>query len=141
MCQIDGRECTTKSDIEDVLMDINYDKIQSSKGTPFLQEPLLSEFGDMANTPAADAVLQGSYVAPDGTDPHARLLLSALATPTAISSNTGNFRPRRHITPETHIKGWRRAKERTSSGMSGLHFGVFKANAEIPHLAALDASI
>ena len=36
---------------------------------------------------------------------------------------------------------WKAAKENTSSGPSGLHFGHFKADALVPHLAELDATM
>jgi hypothetical protein len=51
------------------------------------------------------------------------------------------FAPRTHISLDDHIKGWKRAWEKTSSGISGLHFGMFKAHLQVPALAALDASM
>ena len=141
MCQVDGQEYTTKTEIEDVFKDINYAKIQASVDTPFLQEPLVSEFGYMANTPAATEVLQGTYTPPPNTDEHARILLRALQTPQEISDNVGNFTPNRHITTEAHIQGWKKAKEKTSAGVSGRHFGMYKAHIQRPELAELDASM
>jgi hypothetical protein len=141
MCLTGGVEYHTKEGIEGVLNEVNYSKLRQSDDTPFHQEPLLSEFGNKANTPAAEEVLHGTYTPPENTDKYAKILLEALATPPEITNNTGNFTPRRFITPTSNINGWRKAKERTSAGPSGLHFGQFKANAEIPALADLDASI
>jgi hypothetical protein len=35
----------------------------------------------------------------------------------------------------------RKVKENTSSGMSGLHYGLWKANAEVEELATIDATL
>jgi hypothetical protein len=141
MCLTGGVKYHTKEGIEGVLNKVNYSKLRQSDDTPFHQEPLLLEFGNKANTPAAEEVLHGTYTPPENTDKYAKILLEALATPPEITNNTGNFTPRRFITPTSNINGWRKANERTSAGPSGLHFGQFKANAEIPALADLDASI
>jgi hypothetical protein len=42
---------------------------------------------------------------------------------------------------DDHIKAFRRAKERTSAGMSNLHCGMFKAHISRRPLAELDASL
>jgi len=141
MCITNGQEYHAKKDIETILNTINYDKYRQCDDTPFLQEPLCSAFGNLAQLPAADAVLAGTYHPPPLCDPYAKLLLKALKTPSAIIANPTNFSPRSQITPETNLHGWRKAKERTTAGPSNLHFGQFKANAEIPALAALDSSI
>ena len=40
-----------------------------------------------------------------------------------------------------HINGWKRAKERTSSGRSGVHFGHFMAGAKHTGIATFDATM
>lgn len=45
------------------------------------------------------------------------------------------------ITPEEHIKAWKRAKERTGGGPSMLTFSMFKANCLDMELATLDAAL
>ena len=44
------------------------------------------------------------------------------------------------ITTEQHIEGWKKAKERTAPGHSGLTTAHWKASCSRPYLAALDAS-
>jgi hypothetical protein len=51
------------------------------------------------------------------------------------------FAPRTHISLDDHIEGWKRAREKTSSSVSELHFGMLKAHLQVPALAALDASM
>jgi hypothetical protein len=51
------------------------------------------------------------------------------------------FKPRTHITTEDHIRGWKRQKEKTTGGMSELHFGQYKAHLKDRALAAFNASM
>ena len=136
---INGQECTKRSEIEPALCNINYSKIRASDDTTFLQPDQLQEFGAQGETEASDEVLEGTYTPLTTTDPYAQTLLQGLQIPDAFQ--TSPFQPRRYISTECHQRGWKRAKERTSAGMSGLHFGMFKAQATIPELAELDASM
>jgi hypothetical protein len=43
------------------------------------------------------------------------------------------------ISTHEHVSNWKRAKEYTSSGISGVHFGMFKSQATDPDLASFDA--
>jgi hypothetical protein len=58
-----------------------------------------------------------------------------------VPLNSTMYKPRQYISTEDHIKGWKKQKERTAGGMSGLHFGQYKAHLESPLrlLAAFDA--
>lgn len=129
---------TNQSDIETCLLPINKAKGHSSLDTPPLQEPLLSDFGYNANNANADAVLHGEYAPPEETDHYAKLLFQQLSTPRSVEQ-LGECSS--YITTEEHIQGWNRATEKTSAGISGLHFGMFKAHAKYPVLASLDASM
>ncbi|MCA1800735.1 MAG: hypothetical protein LC650_05530, partial [Actinobacteria bacterium] len=139
--EINGHECTEKEKMEDALKTINYGKLRMCDGTPFMQPPLRQIFGRRNETNQVESVLQGTFVPPENCDPHAQLLLQGLQQPAILRQPNPPYQPRTTITTEDHIKGWRRIKERTSSGMSGLHFGMFKANATNPILAEIDASI
>ena len=63
--------------------------------------------------------------------------LKVCPTPT----NAKHFLPHCMITAKDNTKAWSRAKERTSSGISGLHFRMFKAHSCCPKLLALNASL
>ena len=60
--------------------------------------------------------------------------------PSSLNPNAKPFIPRRIITTEDHIKWGKKAKESTSAGLSGVHFGHLKAHCKRPALAELDAS-
>jgi hypothetical protein len=67
----------------------------------------------------------------------AKLLLGHMGYP--VGMNSTNCIPTR-ITNEEHALSWKRAKEYTSAGISGLHFGMFKAQAEDVAVVQFDAS-
>ena len=139
--ELDGVEHTTKESIEAVLLDVNREKTRASDDTAFMMEPLLSEFGYRNDTQAAQEVLDGTYVPPEDISDACKKLLQGLRTPHNIRIRPTKFRPRRRITTEDHIKAFKRAKERTSAGMSNLHFGMFKAHIKRRNLAEMDASM
>ena len=45
------------------------------------------------------------------------------------------------VSNQSHTSAWSKAKERTSAGKSGLHFGMFKAQAKDPETSAFNASM
>ena len=136
-----GQELTEKHEVEECLVQVNQAKVRASDDTPFMNEPLLSEFGHQNRTPNGQKVVDGTYQPPPGVDIYTQALLNGLKMPDSIKHPNASFRPRQAITTEDHIKSWRKAKIRTSSGMSGLHFGMFKTNIQDRKLADIDASI
>jgi hypothetical protein len=136
----EGQEFTTQEDIEKILLPVNEGKIRSSEHTPFMQDPLLEDFGYRSNKAAHEQVLRGEYEVPEECDKATKLLIQGLARPMRSQGNAP-YTPMMHITTEDHIRGWKRQKERTSGGLSGLHFGHYKAHAQERDLAAFDASM
>ncbi|CAB9501614.1 expressed unknown protein [Seminavis robusta] len=109
-----NRECTTREEIESTLLQVNKDKYHSSEITPYLQSPLIDEFGTKGGTVASSAVLNGTYLPPIGTDPDTSLLLQHLRRPDTSNQPPESLAtPRTSITTDDHIKGWRKANERT----------------------------
>jgi hypothetical protein len=105
-----------------------------------MKSPLLDDFGYRQNTIAHEQVLNGTYSVPEECDKATRLLIQGLARPTD-NHDRARHAPTTHITTDDHIRGWKRQKERTSGGISGLHFGHYKAHAQERDLAAFDASL
>jgi hypothetical protein len=130
-------ECITPDEMNTTLLEVNSSKYQQCNHSPFLQEPLLSEFGYLGDSPNTDAVLDGTYVPPPGTDYYASLLLQHMQRPPGMPSTP---QCDQFVSTQDHVASWKRAKEYTSSGISGLHFGMFKAQSKDPDLAAFDAS-
>jgi hypothetical protein len=80
----------------------------------------------MGTGPAAEAILRGTFTIPEEVDEWAAKLIPFLARPEKV--NQGNYiRPPIAVTTKSHCDGWRKAKERTSSGPSGIPFAHFKS--------------
>jgi len=125
----------TQKDIEEALFPINKGKINASQHTPFLQPHLRCVLGDQGYEKAFDEILEGSFDIPGGIDKYTRMLLRQAKQTKTIPPMCS------YISTEENTQAWKKAKERTSAGISSLHFGMFKAQATQKHLSALDASI
>jgi hypothetical protein len=136
----EGQKFTTQEDIERVLLPVNEAKFRASETTPFMQEPLLWDFSYQEACQAHEQVLQGTYQIPPTCDRAMAILIRGLAMSTVLI-NLAVYKPRWYISTEDNINGWKKQKKRTAGGMSGLHFGHYKAHLESPLLAAFDASL
>ena len=129
-------EVRTKEGIERACLKENNRRFRQASDTPFLQPPLFDLVGPLGMGPDSDDIIGGDFVAPEGTDPHAVRLLEHLKMPDAVK----NAPPVDiELNVEEYRKGWRKARENTSSGPSGLHFGHFKAGAEHDGIAEFEA--
>ena len=119
-------------------MRANKAKYLQSEPTPFLQEPLLSMCGYDGLAPGAQTILKGHYKPQHRVHHLTNAYIQQLPTP----SHLPNWSHRHlYISTASHQQAWRKAKERTSSSPSGLHFGLWKANARIEQLAEMDAAM
>jgi hypothetical protein len=131
-------ECSHPIEIAEALTIANESKYRQCDHSPFLQAPLLSAFGYIGDQPATDQVLAGAYIPPPGTDPFTCQLLQCMAIPPQLRAPEV---PASFITSADHASGWSRMKEYTSAGISGLHFGMYKAQAVNTDLANYDAAL
>ena len=135
----EGRhERISKDDIEDACIRENSQRFSQSANTPFMQPPLVNDFGYLAETEAAEQVLRRCYELPDGTDYYAGLLIDQLYCPWEV---TQTIPITAEITTAEHIKAWQRQDKRTSSEPTGLSFNHYKAASKDPTLAAFDATL
>ena len=130
------RMATDKEDIEEVCMNENEARFSQSEDTPPMQPPLIQILGLMAENVAAEQILNGTWIPPDGVDQYATKLLLEMKRPPIVSSH-GDLP--NTIPLDDHVQGWRRQNERTSSTPTGLHFGHYKAGAEHISIATCDA--
>ena len=115
-------EVTDKTAMEEALINELKKRFNQATATPFLQRPLFSDIGPLGFGQAAGHILEGSYTPPSGTDPWAAKLIHHLQrSPRPPHCERISDR----ITVDDHIHGWRKAREATSSGLSGVHFGHF----------------
>ena len=133
-----GREYITRAGVEEVLLEVNRAKTRASDDTMFMLEPMRTIFGYRGDTIATEQVLLGTFQAPPGTSEEGLLLLASLKRPQRTNRHVN---PRLYISTEDHIRAFKKTKERTSAGMSKLHYGMFKAHIKRRHLAEMDASM
>lgn len=135
----DGRHVLTdKADMEEACIAENIARFSQSGDTPPMTEPLLSELGFLADTPAAFEILQGTYQPPDGVDYYTTLFLRELRMPDNVRDNP---MPQIDVTPANNRLAWTKQKEAVSSEPDGLTFSHYKAGSQDQEINAFDAAI
>ena len=131
----DGRqEIDQRNEVEKAILEVNAGKIKQAHHTPMLTAEGVETFGRWGATDAMDSILQG--LIPSQIDQRGATgrLLRAIEPP-------GPHRPPETITVEAYRSYWRKAREFTTSGPSGLHFGHLKAHASDQELAEMDVDM
>jgi hypothetical protein len=131
-------EYTSKEDIEEGCKGENSRHFSQTAGTPFMTQPLLNDFGYLAQGAATSSVLDGTYLPAPGTDLYAIKLLKQLKMDPAVVKAP----PMKVVfSIQQHIRGWRKAREFTATAPTGLNFSHFIAASYDPILASFDATM
>ena len=94
---------------------------QTEEYCPFLQEPLISDFGPLAERPATDQALNGQYIVPPQVDQYTRDFIHVCAQPRTVRDSPCKMERSAKVFQDS----WKKMNERTSSRQ--VHFGHFKA--------------
>ncbi|MGB0809178.1 MAG: reverse transcriptase domain-containing protein, partial [bacterium] len=129
-------EHTAKESIEEALKTELRTRFGRATSAPICQGALFELLGNFADTSAAVEILEGTFVPPPDTDPRTLLLFDEMAS---IWSRMGNGEISISVSQEDFQYYWRRVKERTSSSLSGIHFGHYKSMAHDDNLSQLMA--
>jgi hypothetical protein len=98
-------ERTEKLEIETALLQENERRFNQANDTPFLVPPLYDLIGPLGIGLHADAVLDGTFVAPPGTDPYAVKLIYQLQRDPAVAQAP----PMSLDLPlDEYVRGWKR---------------------------------
>jgi Reverse transcriptase (RNA-dependent DNA polymerase) len=126
---------TEKKEIELCCIQENIKRMTQAKDTPTMREDQIQLLGLKADTMLAQEILEGNIQ--DTTDIHPDIInmIPFLSKPTAIQELPSISV---HITQEEYKWAWKKSREYTSCGCSGLHFGHFKASSEDDYLCNLD---
>ena len=130
------KELSNKNDIENACHDENFAKFSQTNNTPPMKPPLSTLLGYLGISPACQAILNGTFTPPPDTDIYTREFLQHLKAPKQLLNP-----PIASISAKDFQEGWSKMKERTSSGISGIHFGHMKACATSPWLSTLEATL
>ena len=133
------RECSTKCDMEQAVMEENEERFTRCTWTSFFKGLLLSIIGFMFDGPAFWEVLQGTWQPPQNhdMDPHAVDLMEHVRDNRIDSSHCS--RPS-HISKEEHSYHWQRRQAGTASESSELTFPHYIAGSHDPRVAEIDAA-
>ena len=77
-------ECNDQATMVPVIAESNKTRQEQCIDTPFMMEPLLSDFGYLASEENAKKVLEGTYVPPEGTCQYAVEFIETLKMPISI---------------------------------------------------------
>ena len=116
-------------------MEENIRKSTQAIFSPTMQIDQRKLLGWKANTQTAQQILDGTLNDHSGIHPHIQQLIPFLATPQGIKDNNPI---RTDITMDEYKWLWKRSRENTSCGISGLHFGHFYASSKDLELCKLD---
>eukprot|EP00956_Cyclotella_meneghiniana_P004926 scaffold6070_cov41-Cyclotella_meneghiniana.AAC.5 len=135
-------EARTQEEVEHMVWDeIHGKRFYLAEQAPVCKGRLRGDFGYMANTSAAKEVLAGEYDFPlDGHQGTKDIFDEVARIRSIVPENSVSTDLRRPAWKEK----WRGSSEKTSSSLSGLHFGHYIAGASsevISHHHALKATI
>jgi hypothetical protein len=125
-------ELTNQEEMEDALLQELSTRFNQAAGTPFSTEPLLSAVGPFATFDSASAILNGKFSSPESTDEWASRLLPFFkqVIPTVEATD---------LSPEQYAAGWKRVKEKTSAGPSGITIPHMKAHGMSQYMSEVDS--
>ena len=126
-----------KEGIEDACLETNEKRYRQTEDSDWMTAPLLQDFGYLDEHGNAERILAGTYPIPEGVPEATRRLIDAMKMPPGMENQPCSDR----VSTKAHTSAWSKAREKTTAGKSGLHFGMFKAQAKDPDIAAFNASI
>jgi hypothetical protein len=119
-------EITKQEEIKRVLLRELSQRFNQASETSFQTEPLLSWIGNLGISPTSEQILQGVLRPPPTLDEWAAKLIPFLKQVLSTADPID-------LTPEQYAASWKRVKEKTSAGPSGLTIPHIKAHG-ISHL-------
>ena len=129
-------EHTEKEPIEEALKNELRTRFGRATSAPICQGALFELLGTYADTDAAVEILEGTFVPPPDTDHRTLLIFEEIAS---IWAKRGEGEVSIAISQDDYQYYWKRIKERTSSSLSGIHFGHYKSIAHDDDLSKLMA--
>ena len=123
---------SSKEAVETAILTANDAKYRQTVDTPPMSF-LLPDLGFLGNTQPCIDILNGRYIPCTPLDPYSKALFAAFQKPPNLPSISTAY------TPEEYVAGWKKMKEKTSSGLSGIHFGHHKACAQNSCLAQFES--
>ena len=125
-----------KEECERVIMEEISVRFEQAKSALICKGNLFDLLGYSADTQTAMKILEGRFDPPAGMDEPTRLIFKEMAR---IWKKMKSGEVDIVVTMEDFQYYWRKAKERTSSSFSRVHFGHYKAAAKSEYLSKIHA--
>jgi hypothetical protein len=113
------RESTSTEDIYQACKQEGQARYDQANATPFMNSPLLDDFGTLGNQRTIEKVLDGTYQCPDGVSEYTAKCIEELRKPTKLQQ-LGSIT--RHITTETFSNSWKCMRVNTAASPYGRSF-------------------
>ena len=114
-------------------------KLTQAKQSPcMIIKTLRNDLGKLGNGDGANKILQGNYIPKDNLEEDTIEFIKHLAVPTEVSQSKPISTT---ISTDEWQWRWKKIKENTSSGISGIHFGHMKTAATDDILSEFEANI
>ena len=97
---------------------------------------LKKELGFLGDSQSCTEILHGNYISPPSIDVYTEAFLKSLHKPSILINQLSAS-----LSTPTFINKWKKIKESTSVGSSGVHFGHIKAYSFSQILADFEATI
>ena len=126
--------------MEEISAKVNEERFTNSiSKTEFLNDPdLLADIGILCEGPAVSSILDGTYTPAPHLNWFSKKLIEFMEMPEIIKENP---MPKPTISTAEHIKGWRKAKESTSSDPRTPDFSHYISASYDKILADMDATL
>lgn len=111
------------------------DRQKQLEETPFMNWPLLDDFGYLGNEEVMYQVMYGTYQPPEGVDQCTQDFLKSLKRSNAVNSLSEIDLI---ITEEENAKGWQRMKEKTASESNTPGLNHYKCGSKDKFINSID---
>ena len=126
-------DVTDKDDMESEIQEVTERRFDLAHSAPATMSSLVEKLGYLSDTEFAKLFLKGEEEVPSDVDEKTRLVLEEIAR---LGMRLEAFDGERlEMTEEKFRQYWRKATEKTSSSISKVHFGHYKAAAKSKKLA------
>ena len=137
----DGNRGVIEYQTEETVQEAIFNKVHRkqynlAEEAPICQGTLCEQFGYSATSPAAQSVIDGTYIFPPEIDAATKELFKEIAQirDTVPSDSVNSIIPR-----ERWQQRWLKVREDTSSSLSGLHFSHYIAGAKCDYISQFHA--
>lgn len=125
-------QVVTKEEVENAIMKENSSRFRLACSSPLLNDELSAELGLSGEGNLVKEILGSQSQLQQ--HPEAQEVFE-------LFQGSPHWRIATHITTKQWIEHWEKAKERTSSSYSGLHFGHYKAHTEMTEIAEIKCKL